>query len=51
LKYYFGGNKFVGFEDAARSSKGPGADMIDGVSTDYIDPIYSTNIYNANQAA
>ncbi|ANE50420.1 hypothetical protein [Flavisolibacter tropicus] len=38
FKYYFGRNKFAGLEVLHRSSKGPGADMIDGVSTNYIDP-------------
>ena len=38
FKYYFGGNKFAGLEVLYRSSKGAGADMIDGVSKDYIDP-------------
>jgi hypothetical protein len=42
FKYYFGGNKFVGLEVLHRSSKGAGADMIDGVSTNYIDP----NLFN-----
>lgn len=41
FKFYFGANKykFAGFEVLHRSSKGAGADMIDGVSTTYIDPI------------
>ncbi|HYH13654.1 MAG TPA: hypothetical protein VD794_00445 [Flavisolibacter sp.] len=38
FKYYFGGNKFAGLEVVYRSSQGAGADMIDGVSTTYIDP-------------
>ena len=51
LKYYFGGNKFVGFEVLHRSSKGSGADMIDGVSTDYIDPNLFDKYLQPNQAA
>jgi hypothetical protein len=51
FKFYFGGNKFVGFEMLHRSSKGAGADMIDGVSTDYIDPfLFDKYLSPANAA-
>lgn len=50
FKYYFGGNKFAGLEVLHRSSKGAGADMIDGVSTDYIDPFLFTKYLTPQQA-
>lgn len=50
FKYYFGRNKFAGFEVLHRSSKGAGADMIDGVSTTYIDPNLFDNYLSPQQA-
>jgi len=50
FKYYFGGNKFVGLEILHRSPKGPGADMIDGVSTNYIDPALFDKYLTPQQA-
>jgi hypothetical protein len=51
FKYYFGGNKFAGLEVLHRSSKGAGADMIDGVSTTYIDPNLFDKYLSPQQAA
>lgn len=50
FKFYFGGNKFAGLEVLYRSSQGAGADMIDGVSTTYIDPFLFSKYLTPAQA-
>ena len=51
FKFYFGRNKFAGLEVVYRSSKGAGGDMIDGVSTTYIDPFLFQNYLTPAQTA